>query len=106
VSRRHALVVEVAAVLAALSVALVMLGHATASGAAQWTAGALAVGVVVLIVALFVAIVVLAENAGDVTAAIGGWWRRWRIRRATVRHAAQLQRERDARHRARTGARR
>lgn len=105
-SRRHALVVEVAAVLVALSVALVMLGHATASGGVQWAESALTITAVVLAVGLFVAVLLLAENADHVPAAISSWWRRWRIQRATARQAAQLRRERAAHRRARTGARR
>ena len=105
-SRRHALAVEVGAVLVALSVALVMLAHATAAGAGQWAAGAVLGVTVALIVGMFIVIVVLAENAGDVPAAVRRRWRAWRVKWATKRQAAELRRQRAARRHAGTGGRR
>lgn len=105
-SRHHALSVEVGAVLAALSVALVMLGHATASGAAQWAEGALAITAVLLGIGMFVVVMVLAENAGSIPARARRRWRWWRLKRAAARQAAELRRERAARRHAGTGRRR
>lgn len=105
-SRRYAVAVEVGAVLVALSVALMMLAHATAAGAGQWAAGAVVGVSVALIVGVFVVIVVLAENAGGVPALVRRRWRTWRVKRATERQAAEIRRERAARRHAGAGVRR